>query len=70
VLVVAVGIKFVCKIMYIFYFLLCVPHLGNFLPVKVNDVMIVRNSMNPGSENVSGDCQKYGSTVCKLRGSP
>jgi hypothetical protein len=40
-----------------------VPPLGNVLPVKVNYSVIIRNSMIPGSDNVSSDSQQCGSTV-------
>lgn len=61
VLRIAVDVKLVCIMMYIFYF--NVPPSGNVLPDKVKDSMITRNSMIPGSENVSGDSQQNGDAV-------
>jgi hypothetical protein len=37
--------------------------LGNVLPAKVNESMIIRNSMILGSENVSSVPQQNGNTV-------
>jgi hypothetical protein len=45
------------------YILLYVPPLGNVLPAKVNDSMIIRNSMIPGTENVSRVHQQNGNAV-------
>ena len=36
------------------YILLYLSPMGNVLPAKVNDSMIIRNSMIPSSKNVSG----------------
>ena len=45
------------------YILLHVPPLGNVLLDKVKDSVIIRNSMNPGSDNVSMFLNKMGNTV-------
>jgi hypothetical protein len=50
--------KLVCIIMYIIYVLLkkifSLPKLlGNMISAKVNNSMIIRNSMSPGGEGVS-----------------
>ena len=54
---VAVGIRLVCIVMYILYnnvyILLYIPPLGNVFPAKVNDSMIIRDSMSLGGE---GEC--------------
>jgi hypothetical protein len=58
---VAIVIKLVCIIMYIFYFMFLFQE--NVLSAKVSDSMIIRNGMIPGSKNVSGDPHQYGDTV-------
>ena len=55
---VAVGVKLVCIIMYIFYFMSLLW--GTVLPAKVNDSMIIRNCMILGNETMSGDPQQNG----------
>ena len=65
---VAVSVKLICIIMFIFYcmFLLwgiCQVYLGIVFPAKVNHSMIVRKNRIPGKENVSGDFLENGNTV-------
>jgi hypothetical protein len=62
VLMVAIGIRLVCIIMYIFYFMFLLwgmfslsRLLGNVIPAKVNDSMMTRNSTILGSNTVSGN---------------
>ena len=50
-LMVVVGVRLLPLTMN--YIFLCVPPLGNVLPAKVNDSMIVKNSIIPGSRNMS-----------------
>ena len=45
------------------YNLLYVPLLGNVLPAKVNDSMIIRNSMSPESKGQSEFLTKVMNTV-------
>ena len=54
---VVVGIRLICLIIYIF------SCYGNILPVKVNESMIVRNSMSLGGNNVSNVSWQNGNTV-------
>lgn len=46
------GMGLVCIITYIVYFMFLIWEIFS-LPGKVNDSMIIRNSMNSGGENVS-----------------
>jgi hypothetical protein len=67
---VAVIIKLVCIVMYIFYFMSLLwgifsfsSLLGNVLYTKVNVSIIIRKSMIPGSDNIYGVPQQNDNAV-------
>lgn len=69
-LTVVVGIRPTCIIMYIFYFMFflwgmfsLLRLLENVFPAKINNSIIIRNSVISGSKNMSDIPQKIGNTI-------